>query len=251
MSFSSIAPKLAMFWRAFILALTFLTRIPAPQLKSIEQRDMGMSALFYPLIGLIIGGLLCLPLLIFEADSSLLVAAIIVIAWAIVTGGLHLDGLADSADAWLGGMGDEQKTHDIMKDPRVGSAGAIAISGLMILKVAAVEAVISHQYWIALLLAPVLARGLIVILMITTPYIRSDGISKMVTQYVPKQWVWLVVGLVISIALWVSSWGLMVVLFVLWLLRRLMMRRLKGYSGDTLGGAVEVCEVGWLVGVMI
>jgi len=156
-----------------LLALSFLTRIPVPDLGKLDAPDFARAALFYPLVGLLIGGLLCLPALLFPHASPLLLAAILTVFWAAITGGLHLDGLADSADAWLGGFGDAEKTQRILKDPLVGAAGVIAIVGVLLLKFAALAVLLEHQQWQVIGFAPLLGRTLILLLFVTTPYVRA------------------------------------------------------------------------------
>ena len=102
--------------RPFLVALQFLTRIPTPDINKITDKEIGMSQYYYPVIGLIIG-------LVLTGSSSLISlstgveAALLLAIWVVITGALHIDGLADCADAWIGGYGDKEKTLSIMKDP--------------------------------------------------------------------------------------------------------------------------------------
>ena len=233
----------------FYLALSFLTRLPVPDIGRVDPSDMGRSALFYPLVGLIIGILLCLPLWLFSSASPFLLAAILTILCAIVTGGLHLDGVADGADAWLGGMGDEERTHRILKDPLIGAAGAIAICSVLLLKFAALVVVLEQQLWGLVLFAPVLGRASVLLLFLTTPYVRRGGLGSSVTAFLPKHLAGLIVLLVVLIALSLSWQGLIAYLIVLYLLRRLMLQRLQGCTGDTAGATIELGEVFWLLGI--
>ena len=75
---------------------------------------------------------------------------------AAVTGGLHLDGLADSADGWLGGINNVDKTLEIMHDSRCGSGALVAVISVLLVKFAALTVIIEHQLWIALVIAPIL-----------------------------------------------------------------------------------------------
>ena len=232
----------------FFLALSFLTRIPVPNLGPLEPPDFARAALFYPVVGAVIGVILCIPLLLFPHAPPLLLAAILTVIWAMVTGGLHLDGLADSADAWLGGFGDPAKTHRILKDPLVGAAGVIALVGVLLLKFAALVAVLENAAWWLILIAPVIGRILILLLFLTTPYVRAEGLASAVTAHLPRTAaIWIVAGgLLLGFA--VSGSGLIAVLLGFWLLRRLMLQRLQGCTGDTAGATVEIGEMLWLVG---
>lgn len=236
---------------AFYLALSFLTRIPSPSLPEVQPADFGRAALFYPLVGLIIGAILCLPLLLLPEAEPLLLAAIITVLWAVVTGGLHLDGVADGADAWLGGWGDEEKTHRILKDPLVGAAGAIAIASTLLLKWAALTVLIEHQYGWIILFAPVLGRSMILLLFLTTPYVRAGGLASAVTEHMPRTAAQALVVVVVVLAAVIAWQGLLLALIGFWLLRRLMLQRLQGCTGDTAGASVEFGEMFWLMGVAL
>ena len=152
------------FTTAFFLALSLLTRIPIPPLPSLSDQDFGRSSLAYPLVGLLIGIILGLPVWLLPQADPLVLAAIVTALWAAITGGLHLDGVADGADAWLGGLGDLEKTHRILKDPLVGAAGAIALVIVLLLKFAALTVLIKHQLIGLIIFAPVLGRNFILLL---------------------------------------------------------------------------------------
>lgn len=235
----------------FFLAISFLTRIPVPNLGQLEPPDFARAALFYPAVGAVIGVILCIPLLLFPHAPPLLLAAILTVIWAMVTGGLHLDGLADSADAWLGGFGDPAKTQRILKDPLVGAAGVIALVGVLLLKFAALVAVLENAAWWLILIAPVIGRILILLLFLTTPYVRAEGLASAVTAHLPRTTaIWIVTGGLL-LGFTVSGSGLLVVLLGFWLLRRLMLQRLQGCTGDTAGATVEIGEMLWLVGCCV
>ena len=198
-----------------------------------------------------IGGLLCLPILVFPHASPLLLAAILTVLWAAVTGGLHLDGLADSADAWLGGLGDVEKTHRILKDPLVGAAGVIALVGVLLLKFAALTVLLEHHQWQMILLAPLIGRALILLLFLTTPYVRTGGLASAVTAHLPRAIAGWITAASLLIGLLFSMAGIGLTLLGFWLLRRLMLQRLQGCTGDTAGATVESGEMLWLVGACI
>ncbi len=237
--------------KALLLAISLLTRFPVPQLVDLRPQDAGRSALFYPLVGLLIGGVLCLPLLIFPYASAWLLAAVLTVLWAVVTGGLHLDGLADSADGWLGGAGDRECTQRIMKDPLVGAAGVIAIVSVMMLKYVSLALVISQAGWIGVLLAPVLGRSMILLLFLTTTYIRSDGMASSVIEYLPKRPAIMLTGASYLLCITFSLSGMLFALFGFFALRQLMLKRLDGCTGDTAGALVEITEMLWLLGIAL
>lgn len=240
--------------KSFFIALGLLTRIPVPKYFHIKETDdeklFGWSVLFYPLIGLIIGGLLvfiswCLSFLTLPA-SGLIEAAILLSIWVLITGALHLDGLADSADAWLGGYGDQQRTLEIMKDPYSGPAAVVVLVLVLLLKFS----VLINIAWPMLLLAPVLARTAVMILLTTTPYVRKGGMAEVAVKNIPKYFVWFILIMVLGLSvlfLQMPSWGLIILFIVAYLLRRLMLKRIQGVTGDTAGAMIEVMEVSVLL----
>ncbi len=146
-----------------ILALSFLTRIPTPALaRTPSAGDLGRSAAWFPLVGLILGGLLAGAQyglrLVFE---PWLAATLTVALWAAVTGGLHLDGLADCGDALLPALPRERRLQ-ILVDPRLGTFGVLTLLLLILLKIAAVAALPAAGL-VPLAIAPVIARWLAVI----------------------------------------------------------------------------------------
>ncbi len=239
---------------SFKLALSLLTRLPVPAINNeISAIDSGRSALFYPLVGLLIGLILYLPVLFFGHASAILLAALITVIWALLSGGLHLDGLADSADGWLGGgldAADKDKTLKIMKDPRSGAAGVIAISSILLLKFAALTTILASPSHAAsiILFAPAVGRNMILLLMLSSHNANPNSMAQLVDNNLPRQSaLWMSLS-VFAVAALFSLFGLIVALLVFWLLRRLMQQRLGGYTGDTLGATVEICETFFLIG---
>lgn len=237
--------------KAFLLALQFLTCLPVSLKFAPNPADWGRSALAYPLVGLLIGLLLAgLQQLVGHADP-LLQAALLTAVWALVTGGLHLDGLADSADAWVGGHGDRERTLAIMKDPRSGPAAVSTVMLTLLLKFAALAALVKAGAWPALLLAPVLGRSALVALLLTTPYVRPGGMGSAVSAHLPRAAAALMLLLVAAGALFAGMTGALAAVAACLILRGIMMRRLGGMTGDTLGAAVELTETAALVALAL
>jgi len=241
---------------AFWIALQFLTRLPCPNTPHGDSRLLGRSALFYPLIGLVIG----LPLYGIAwlsglpdspADYSAVFAAIILSVWTAITGALHLDGLGDSADAWLGGGTDRQRCFEIMVDPRSGTAAVVSIVLLLLLKFVALEVLLTQQQFWPLLLAPIIGRASVLALLLSTPNVRPDGFSAAISNYLPRTTAIIIVVtsalLVVLIAPFIGSITLLAAMVFIYLLRRLMMQRLGGATGDTCGAVVEIVETSVLL----
>lgn len=237
--------------KAFLLALSLLTRIPVGTFKEITDQDSGRAALFYPVVGLLIGLILYLPILLFQNTPPHFLAALIITLWAIITGGLHLDGLADSADGWLGGLGDKERTLKIMKDPVVGAAGAIAIVCLLLLKFSALSALIESNYSWLLIFTPVVGRLLILLTFHTTEYANKTGMANAVVENLPKNVSLIITLLGLLFTLVLNLWGVVLVLVGFYLLRRLMIIRLGGCTGDTVGATVEISEMLFMSGFIL
>ena len=232
--------------RSFIIAIQFLTRLPVPAIGEISEREVGRSLLYYPLVGLIIGVLLyALNAMLTDVADSLQ-AALVLAVWVMITGALHLDGLADSADAWLGGLGDKERTMTIMKDPRSGPAAIVLIVLLLLIKFAALEAIIANDNGLVLILAPLLARTALPVLFQTTPYVRAGGLGSAMSKHVSSLEgillpVLISIGVIILMG-WSGLWLIIAVIACFILLRSMMLKRLDGTTGDTAGALLEVIE---------
>lgn len=237
--------------RALTVALGLLTRFPVRIEVDTDAKTLGDSLHWYPVAGLAIG--LCLALLTGVA-TGLLGAVLIVLVWTALTGGLHLDGLADCADAWVGGMGDRNRTLAILKDPACGPMGVIAVLLLLLLKVAALEQLLTHSgpwasgWW----LVPAVARAVLPVAFISLPYVRPGGMGDGLARYAsPPAIALALLGVAALLALtttllWCALWTMTALLaFLGW--RRAMQRRLGGFTGDGAGALVELLEAALLV----
>ena len=237
-----------------LIALQFLTCLPIRLASMPTAEQLGRSLLWYPLVGFLLGLLLCGLSNLLAGSPSLLHAALLLTAWVVLSGGLHLDGLADSADAWLGGLGDRERTLLIMKDPRSGPIAVVTLVLLLLLKFAALVALLEQGQWTALLLAPWLARGLLPLLFLTTAYVRAGGLGQALAEHLPRQTLpWLLAAHGLAIALFgPAGWLALVLALVMFAwLRRLMIARLGGTTGDTAGALVELVECVVLVGLAL
>lgn len=240
-----------------LIAIQFLSSLPVGQIPLPKDKDVGASLMFYPLVGALLG--LILSLLAMGSMSvfgSHLSAALVLAAWVVLTGALHIDGLADCADAWMGGLGSKQRTLDLMKDPTSGPIAIATVVLVLLIKYTALEALFAHAalqnsfYW--LLVWPLLlARLSVVILFVSTPYARESGLGKAISEYLKPSRVWCVCGVVLVIASLVFGWHLILFLVVslvtFMYLRHLMLRRIDGCTGDTAGALIELSEVAILL----
>lgn len=233
--------------KSFWLAWQFLTRLPAPSYAELTAQELGRSQLWYPLVGLVLGGVLYGgSVLLALTGLPVTVGAVLLLGlWVVMTGGLHLDGLADTADAWVGGQGDPERSLAIMKDPAAGPMGVIALVLLLLLKFALLTT------WpaglpMAIILVPALARAAVPLLFRGLPYLRAQGLGRALADHLPMAvflllWVPVmgVAGYLLgSLVLYLVSVAVLTLLVLGWLYRR----RFGGISGDMVGAAIEVME---------
>lgn len=237
-----------------LIALQFLTRLPVRLPGMPEPRQIGRSLLCYPLVGVLIGALLLAGAWLLDGRPVLLSSALLLALWAGLSGGLHLDGLADTADAWVGGYGDRERTLSIMKDPRSGPIAVVVLVLVLMLKFAALAALLQAGQWLPLFLAPWLARGMLPLLFLTTPYVRPGGLGQALAEHLPRRELplWLGGQAVVMLFLGWVAWIVLVAALVIFAwLRGRFIQRLGGTTGDTAGALVEIVEVGVLVAVAL
>jgi len=244
---------LSLTWMSFVSAIRFLTIIPVPGAawpsEHNNQSIQAGSLLFYPLVGALLGACLFAIYLVvahFSGFSEWLSAAILLTAWVILTGALHLDGLADSADGWLGGHGDRDKTLSILRDTHSGVAAIVSILLALLLKlVLLVE--LDASLMVAIFLAPVIARAAVTGLLVSTPYVRDNGIASLMVSALPVKKIWVsLIILSLAIILWGRWKGVLIIVSVVlavMVFRFLIMRRLGGTTGDTAGALIELVEL--------
>ena len=232
------------------IALQFLTRLPVTLAGMPTPEQVGRSLLFYPLVGLLIGVLLLAAQHLLGDSAVLLQAALLLALWVGISGGLHLDGLADSADAWVGGFGDKQRTLAIMKDPRSGPIAVVVLVLLLLLKFAALVALLESGSGLLVVLVPWLARCLLPLLFLTTAYVRAGGLGQALAEHLPRRqlpWVLAANALAMLLFGWPALLALLVAGGVFIWLRSLMLKRLDGTTGDTAGALLEIAECAVLV----
>src|SRR3989338_2131067 len=208
---------------------------------------VGRSLLSYPLVGLLLGAVLLSAQWALQGVAPALQAALLLILWVGLTGGLHLDGLADSADAWAGGFGDRERTLTIMQDPRSGPIAVVVLVLLLLLKFVALATLLSPNSALsALLLVPLLGRSAMLALFLTTAYVRPGGLGQAMAEHLPRALGWRV--LIASALLCLLCGGLSGLLALLiacalfYCVRRLMCQRIGGTTGDTAGALLETLE---------
>lgn len=227
-------------------ALRFLTIVPVPGLSPGPEGALARSIGYFPLVGALIGLLLVGVGAIagrFWDDWVRVVA--IVIAWAIITAGLHLDGLSDTFDALLSWQSRERKL-EIMKDSRIGAMGAIALIAVVLLKVALAHG--AGNGWLRVVaLAPILGRWAASYAIWWFPPARADGLGREFQSQIRRVDLVLASATALVLALVLGGTRGLIALALVWIVAQVLAMRwtheLGGLTGDTYGALCEIAEV--------
>lgn len=242
-------------------ALGFLTRIPQTWFGgSPERPDFGRATRVFPVVGAVVG--IVGGLVLFAGQRigmpPFLAAALAVLATFLLTGGLHEDGLADTADG-LGGATREQKLA-IMDDSRVGTYGAAAIAFSILIRTGALGglAVISPvEAALALVGAEAFSRAAVVWLWRNLPPARPGGLARDTGPPTQAALIAALVGGVViaAVAVWPAAGfnalvaGSLFSAIATYILREAALRAIGGFTGDVLGAAQQVAVIFFLIGV--
>lgn len=236
--------------REFLLAISFLTVIPAYGNRLADDKDMAGSLAYYPLVGFIIGALLAaLANLCQLLSLGMSGTALVIVFWIILTGGLHLDGLIDSADGLFSGK-DRERKLEIMRDSRIGAMGAIALAALLILKFSFLSEITYPDLYL-LIIAPAFGRAIMLLGIYFFPYARSGpGLGSFADQ---ANWIHILIAIItlfLGTFLLAKSSGLImlglaavpIALVIIW-----AARQLGGLTGDSYGAICELSETMFLI----
>jgi adenosylcobinamide-GDP ribazoletransferase len=231
----------------FFAALQFLTIFRLPSRLAPNGEALLRAPLFFPVVGLLIGALVAaidwgmgfiFPALIRSVFSVILLIAL--------SGALHADGLADTADGLLSSR-PRERMLEIMRDSRVGPMGVVALVSVICLKIAALASVDqSVRFWV-LVLMPVAGRSALLIVMAVLPYARPEGLAGAFQLRSPVFFILWAMGLLLLVGCIAggiegASAAVASCVFVL-LFTVYLRRKIGGYTGDTLGAACELTEL--------
>lgn len=233
--------------RLFFIAIQFLTIIPLPFSVRCEEKDLGRSLSFFPLAGLTLGALLVgvqYPL------SALLprgvVDLLLITALAVITGVLHLDGVADVCDG-LAARGGRERFLEVMKDSRTGAAGAVGLILVLLLKYQALLHVPDDMKRQALFCFPMMGRFAMAQMTVGSRNARSKGLG---TSFLGGAgWLQMLVATLTALAgaaLLVGIrgvWLFVASYLMTWTLKAWFQRKIGGVTGDVIGCAGELNEI--------
>jgi adenosylcobinamide-GDP ribazoletransferase len=235
--------------RSLLVAVQFLTRIPVPVGK-VTEKEIGRSALCFPLVGLLVGGILLGAYLLSSlAFPPLLARVLTLIVLILVSGAFHLDGLADTIDALYGGR-DREDALRIMKDPHVGAMGGIALGSVLLLKAAAMVTLPEAYFRGALIAMPVVGHCAMVAVL-AWPYARSSGLGKVFADHrLRMDGVFAAVVatfVAFGILKFAGTGALFGALLCGAVLLGLVLKKIRGVTGDVCGAINEFTETGFLI----
>jgi adenosylcobinamide-GDP ribazoletransferase len=236
--------------KPFFSALRFLTPVPVPEGWAGGERELACSPYYFPIVGLLIGGVAAAACFGLDHILPPLPGSAIVVCLLIAASrGLHIDGLADTADGMLSSRPRDQILA-IMRDSRTGAMGVVAVVCVLLVKTALFASIAPEDArWKVALLMPLAGRCAMVVSMALFPYARSEGglatafVADGVRRWLLLMWAplvalaggWLIAGVQGLVAAGASVvTGLAVGLYCL--------RRIGGYTGDTLGATNELVE---------
>lgn len=245
--------------KLFWAMLSFISRLPVPSRWSqgldFEQYSRGI--VMFPLIGVVLGGLTGLVFMVLQAWCGIPLAALFsVLALALLTGGFHLDGLADTCDGVFSARRRERML-EIMRDSRLGTHGGLALIFVLLAKVLVVSelALRGTPMLAALAAACVAGRGTAVLLMYRHRYAREEGLGNVFIGKVTGRQTCVTLGLaaILAAVLLPGMRGvaaLVVTMVAIFILGQLLKRTLGGQTGDTLGAAIELGELIFLLALL-
>jgi adenosylcobinamide-GDP ribazoletransferase len=242
------------FWNA----LRFLTVVPAPGVDHVEDDWLMRSAKYFPLVGIIVGSFSAIVLLIAgEIWTGILPPLLAVTTGTVLTGALHEDGLADTADGFAGGRSRETRLA-IMKDSRIGTYGALALGLTVAMRVAALAALPTWTGAAALIGAHAGGRLVTAVAMTRLPYAGDPAASHLTYIDAEQQSPEITLAAIFMLAalLPLSRYGVLAafigmlfgIVLAVWLIDRAV-KLIDGYTGDVLGATEQLFEVGLLLGV--
>ncbi|XTZ39871.1 adenosylcobinamide-GDP ribazoletransferase [Salmonella enterica] len=244
--------------RLFFATLSFISRLPVPERwqQGLDVSDYVRGIITFPLVGLLLGALSGVVLVVLQPWCGAPLAALFcVLALALLTGGFHLDGLADTCDGVFSARRRE-KMLEIMRDSRLGTHGGLALVFVLVAKILVIsELQLRDMPMIAALaVACAVARGSCVLLMYGHRYAREEGLGNLfIGKVSPRQTLitLLITALVVAGLLGIKGLGaLFITLLAVWLLGQALKRTLGGQTGDTLGAAIELGELIFLLALL-
>lgn len=229
--------------RSFSHAVQFLTRLPAPRIDVFDPAELSRSALWFPIVGVIVGVIVAAAVWVGALASPWIGALLGVVAWVWVTGGLHLDGLGDVADALAGSHRSPERLLQILRDPHVGAFGVMAITLQLMAKLvllAQIALLPGTALLASLGLVAAWARLGPAVWSLAVPPLAA-GSGERFAQHIDRRAVAIEAAILGLLSAWLAPL-LFAAVIVIPGIALYWRRRLGGVTGDCLGAGVEVTE---------
>ncbi|EPY2304447.1 adenosylcobinamide-GDP ribazoletransferase [Clostridium sporogenes] len=236
----------------FLLMIQFFTRIPVNKNLQCEKENFRRGAFFLPVVAFMIGGI---ELLIYLGLKNFLppnvIIVLLILFTAMITGGLHMDGLADTCDGFFS-LRDKERIIEIMKDSRIGSYGTIALIIDLLLKYQLLYSLVLKGYSIAIVLAPIIGRISILFLCLSKRTAKKNGSGNIFIGNMSKPIIFSITIIVLIISTYLLGLKATIipfigVLLITYLLYLLCLNKINGLTGDTLGACNELGEIIYLL----
>lgn len=239
-------PPSALSVQSLLEAMRFLTVLPLPLGAPLSERTTAASVLWFPVVGLLIGGLLVsVGWLAGTVWGDMVRAATLVVAWVVLTGGLHMDGLSDTADGVASWRPRDRKL-EIMRDSCVGAMGVLAIVAVLLLKFALLHDT-GAGWWRGVLLAPVWGRWAAVYGITRFPVARASGLGQRFKAQVQQRTLLVATVVALLMSLLIGGGAGLLAALLVWgsmhLVALWLVYDLGGLTGDTYGAMIELSEV--------
>lgn len=229
--------------KGLIVAIQFLTRLPVNIQVDFNSENIRKSTFYYPFVGVLLGVLSSIPYYFLSPYNVDIASFLTVIMMIVLTGGLHLDGLSDTADGFFSNR-DREKTLEIMKDSRIGAFGVLSLILMTLFKYTLISNM-GKDLPIALILSMGNSR-LVVLLQIAFKRIaRPGGLGDMIHSSKPMRYIlggnliYIILIAYIDIQYMIP---LMVSVLVGELISAYTYKKIGGFTGDVYGATVEIIE---------
>lgn len=240
--------------RSFVTAAGFLTVFPTFILKKDEQHQFGAALHYFTIVGIVIGLVAAAAAFVLNLIAAPFVTSVLLaLLLSSVSGFLHMDGLADTADGFLSSR-NRERILEIMKDSRIGVMGAAAVCSNLLLKTAAIYSIAPDGLAGAVIVAAAGGRSAMVLAMHYLPYARTEGGLGQLFLSASKGFSPMLIsaGILLFIIIFLQPANLLVSISMFVLIMTAFsawcIYKIGGYTGDTLGCLCELMETGLLLG---
>lgn len=241
----------------FLVAVGFLTKIPIPKKLILDDKNLAKSMVYFPLVGLLLGLILVLANFVLTPFLPAKIVNLLLILFLILlTGAIHIDGLADTIDGFCAKVKTKEQILNIMRDSRIGVMGVIAVALLLLFKYELLNEIPAQFKNISLILMCSISRWSQVMVSYLSKYAREgEGLGRPFIGNIRRRDFYFATAFIIFISslVWFPK-GLLVVILtsiLTWVATKYVHKRIGGMTGDTIGAINELIEVVALFSVYI